>query len=108
MSHHLEELAGVTIKLKANIYFDGKVVSHTLTHPGEKRRTVGVIYPGTYTFNTGLAERMDIIAGSCRVRLAGAADWTHHEMGSVFHVPENSKFDIAVDAGMTEYLCTFG
>ncbi len=108
MSHQPGEIAGVTISLKANVYFEGGVVSHTLTAPGAPRRTLGIIRPGSYTFNTGDPERMDILAGSCRVKLAGAADWTRYAAGSFFLVPASSRFEIAVDDGFAEYLCTFG
>lgn len=100
------ELTG-TITLKANIYFEGKVLSHTITTPGFPRRTIGLIYPGEYTFNTDSAERMDILSGACRVRQAGSADWTPVHAGASFHVPAKSRFDIAVDEGIAEYLCTF-
>lgn len=103
---HPAELNG-TITLKANVYFDGKVVSHTITAAGAPRRTVGLIYPGEYTFNTDAAELMEILAGSCRVRQAGSADWTAVHAGTSFHVPAKSRFDIAVDEGIAEYLCTF-
>jgi len=103
-----DELSGVSVKLKANIYFEGRVVSHTIASDDGVKRTVGLIYPGEFTFNTGAAERMDIVAGACRVRQADAPGWTTYEAGTVFHVPANSRFDIAVDTGIAEYLCTFG
>jgi hypothetical protein len=100
-------LAGVTLTLKANIYFDGNVVSHTITSADQPRRTIGIIRPGSYSFNTAAAERMEIIAGSCRVRLKAEADWRAFAAGQSFDVPANSRFDIAVTDGITEYLCTF-
>ena len=108
MSSLPEELADVRVKLKANVYFDGKVVSHTIVSADGVRRTVGLIYPGSYTFNTSDAERMDILAGSCRVKLADAMDWTAFAAGTTFHVAAASPFEIAVDSGIAEYLCTFG
>ena len=54
----------VNAEALANIYFDGKVISHSLiTQEGDKI-TVGLIYPGEYHFNTDLAERMEIISGN--------------------------------------------
>lgn len=102
----IERIENVTVACKANVYFDGKVVSHTVTD-GARRRTIGLIYPGSFTFNTEAPERMDIIAGSCRVRVSGEASWQTYEAGSFFRVPGRSSFDIAVDAGIAEYLCTF-
>jgi uncharacterized protein YaiE (UPF0345 family) len=102
----MEQIDGASIKLKANVYFDGKVVSHTVLKDG-KKRTVGLIYPGAYTFNTDAPERMDVTAGSCRVKLAGESAWKTYGAGTAFRVPGKSSFEIAVDAGIAEYLCTF-
>jgi purine/pyrimidine-nucleoside phosphorylase len=102
----MEQIDGATIKLKANVYFDGKVVSHTVMKGG-KKQTVGLIYPGAYKFNTDAPERMDVVAGTCKVKLAGAKDFTAFGAGTFFKVPGKSSFEIAVDSGITEYLCTF-
>lgn len=107
MSSQTEELKNVSLKLKANIYFDGGVVSHTAVAADGSRKTVGLIRPGDYHFNTDAPERMDIIAGACRVKLAGQKDWTSYQGGSGFDVPGKSSFDIAVDSGLAEYLCSF-
>ncbi len=102
----LEEMKDVTLKLKANIYFDGGVISHTILKNGE-RKTVGLIRPGQYNFNTDAPERMDIIAGSCRVKLKGETAFKTYGAGTSFNVPAKSAFDIAVDTGIAEYLCSF-
>jgi uncharacterized protein YaiE (UPF0345 family) len=103
----LMKMENVSMNLKANVYFDGKVVSHGLELKDGSKKTVGLIYPGTFTFNTAAPERMDIIAGSCQVRIAGQGPWNTIEAGSYFEVPGNSSFDITVDQGLTEYLCSF-
>jgi uncharacterized protein YaiE (UPF0345 family) len=102
-----KQLDRVSVPLKANVYFDGKVISHTLLDGSGARKTLGVIWPGEYHFNTDAAERMDIIAGQCRVKQDGAADWKTFAAGEAFEVPAKSGFDIAVDQGLAEYLCTF-
>ena len=61
-----------TVLKQANVYFDGKCVSHTVLLADGTRKSLGVIFPSTLTFNTGAPERMEILAGRCRVRLAGA------------------------------------
>lgn len=104
----MNELKNVTLNLKANVYFDGGVISHTVLAEKGQRRTVGVIRPGTYHFTTDAPERMDIIAGACRVKLAGQQDWKTFSAGDTFNIAGKSAFDIAVDAGLAEYLCTFG
>jgi len=97
----------VSIVCKANVYFDGKVVSHTVIFQDGSKKTIGVIYPGTYKFNTDAPERMEISAGSCRVKLAGDAEWQTYNEGSFFEVPGKSSFEIAVDEGLAEYVCSF-
>ena len=104
---NVQQLERVSVKLKANVYFDGKVVSHTLLGADGARRTVGIIYPGSYKFNTDAPERMDIVAGQCRVRLAGQKEWKKFTPGETFQVPGHSSFEISVESGLTEYLCSF-
>ncbi len=101
------QFENATVKLKANVYFDGKVVSHTIITKDGKRKTVGIIYRGVYKFNTEAPERMELIAGDCRVKLDGSKSWWNYKMGDKFDVPGNSSFEIAVDQGMLEYICSF-
>ena len=108
MSTIPEQFDNVTAVCKANVYYDGKVVSHTLLFPDGTKKTLGLIYAGNFTFNTGAPERMELVAGACRVRIAGAADWTAYAAGTYFDVPGQSSFDIAVDDGPLEYICSFG
>ena len=42
------QFTGVTVLTKANLYFDGKVVSHTVMMPDSAKKTLGLIYPGSY------------------------------------------------------------
>jgi hypothetical protein len=95
------------ITLKANIYFDGKVVSHTIENKFGDKQTVGCIYAGSYSFNTDAPERMDIIAGTCKVRMKGQSDWVAYIEGCYFEIPGKSSFEIAVEKGITEYLCSY-
>ena len=105
--HSPAQFANVTATCKANVYFEGKVVSHTIAFADGSRKTLGLIYPGSYKFNTGVAERMEIIAGACRVRIAGQSDWIGFTNGTWFDVPANSFFEIEVGEGITEYVCSF-
>lgn len=97
----------VSVVCKANIYFDGKVVSHSIVFTDGTKKTLGLIYPGSYTFNTGAPEIMAIVAGTCRAKLAGESDWKTYAAGTEFKVPGESSFEIAVDEGITEYVCSF-
>ena len=102
------EFKFVTAVAKANVYFDGKVVSHTIFLPDNSRKTLGLIYPGKFHFGTDAAERMEIIAGECRVKLDGGANSaTAYGPGQHFEVPAKSGFDIEVNSGICEYVCSF-
>ncbi len=102
-----ESFANVTATAKANIYFDGKVVSHTITLGDGEKKTLGLIYPGSYHFGTDAPERMEIIAGTCRVKLDGSEQWSDYAAGTAFEVPGKSGFDIAVTEGIAQYICSF-
>ncbi len=101
------EFEGVTAVAKANVYFDGKVVSHTLRFTDGTKKTLGLIYAGEYHFGTDAPERMDIVAGRCEVQLDGDDTWSTYEGGSSFQVPGSSGFSIRVGNGITEYVCSF-
>ncbi len=100
------EFSNVTALAKANIYFDGKVVSHTILFADGSKKTLGVIFPGSYHFGTAAAERMEIVDGSCEVTLDGESASRPISAGSSFDVPANSGFTIAV-ADNCQYVCSF-
>lgn len=102
------EFPNVTVVAKANVYFDGKVVSHTLRFADGTKKTIGLIYPGEYHFGTDAPERMDIVAGSCNVTLDGANEARDYGAGTSFDVPGKSGFTIRVAGGIAEYVCSFG
>jgi hypothetical protein len=101
------EFHGVTAVTKANVYFDGKVVSHTLLFPGGIKKTLGLIYPGRFHFNTGKPERMEIISGNCEVQPDGEARVSAYAPGQMFEIAGNSGFEIEVKQGICEYICSF-
>jgi uncharacterized protein YaiE (UPF0345 family) len=97
----------VSVIKKANIYFDGKCVSHTVIFPDATKKTIGVIFPSSLTFNTGAPEIMELNAGKCRIRLKGEDSWTSYKGGQSFKVPGNSSFDIETVETL-DYVCHFG
>ena len=101
------QFTGVTVVAKANVYFDGNVVSHTVLLPSDEKKTIGLIRPGSYHFNTGAPERMEIIAGACRVTLDGQTAVKSYAAGTAFDVPGKSGFTIEVPDGLCEYICSF-
>ncbi|MDX1950689.1 MAG: pyrimidine/purine nucleoside phosphorylase [Verrucomicrobiota bacterium] len=107
MSGITEQFHGVSVSTKANVYFDGKVVSHALMFPDGSKKTLGLIFPGRFHFNTGQPEKMEIVAGSCSVKLDGTLVTSTYKQGEVFDVPGNSGFEIGVETGICEYICSF-
>jgi uncharacterized protein YaiE (UPF0345 family) len=107
MSSLPAQFSSVTVVTKANVYFDGKVVSHTVLFADGAKKTLGLIYPGSFHFGTGAPERMEIVAGACRVTLDGATAVTDYAAGQHFDVAGKSGFTIEVSAGLCEYICSF-
>lgn len=103
-----ESIANATIGTRANVYFDGRCVSHSLTLADGSRKSVGVVLPGAaLTFNTRAAEIMECVAGGCEYRLAGMDDWQTSSAGERFSIPADSAFEIRV-ADVYHYICHFG
>src|SRR5438270_8289540 len=94
------EFGGVTAVAKANVYFEGKVVSHSLLFPDGTKKTLGLIYTGKFHFGTDLAERMEIVAGQCSVQIDGQTTITTYSAGQVFEIPAKSGFNIEVSQGI--------
>lgn len=101
------EFPSVTVVTKANVYFDGRVVSHTVRFADGSKKTLGLIYPGRFHFGTQQAELMEIVAGRCQVKLDGSEVTQEIQAGGSFKVPAQSGFDIEVSAGICEYVCSF-
>jgi len=91
---------------KANIYFDGKCVSHAIVFADGTKKTLGVIFPATLKFTTSAAEIMELNAGKCRIRLDGEDEWKTYEGGQQFNVPANSSFDIEI-IDTVDYVCHY-
>jgi uncharacterized protein YaiE (UPF0345 family) len=103
----MSQFNNVSVVYKANVYFDGKCVSHSITLPDGSKKSVGVILPSTLTFNTGAPEIMETVSGTCRVKLAGESEWKTYGAGQSFDVPGNSSFDIEVSGEPYHYICHF-
>jgi purine/pyrimidine-nucleoside phosphorylase len=107
MSSLPAQFANVTVLTKANVYFDGNVVSHTVLFADKSKKTLGLIRPGAYHFKTGAAERMEIVAGDCTVAIDDTTGTHNYGTGTHFDVPANSGFTITVANGLCEYICSF-
>lgn len=101
-----ETLSAAQVQTRANVYFDGKCISHSLTLADGTRKSVGVILAASLSFNTGAAEIMECVGGACEYRLTPDGPWLASGPGERFSVPANSRFDIRV-ADQYHYICHF-
>jgi len=102
----MSEFKDVTITKKANIYFDGKVTSRSVIFPDGSRKTLGIMLPGEYEFNTDDRETMEIISGDLEVQLPGEEGWKTIRDGEGFEVPAQSKFGLRIKK-VTDYCCSY-
>ncbi len=102
-----EKIDGACVTAKANVYFDGKCVSHNLTLADGTKKSVGVVLQSDLSFNTGAPETMECVAGGCEYKLAGGDAWRKSGPGERFSVPGNSSFQIRVSQAY-HYICHFG
>ena len=103
----MSQFNNVSVVSKANVYFDGKCVSHAITLADGTKKSVGVVLPSTLTFNTGAAEVMEVVDGACRVKLRCSDDWVAYGAGQSFSVAGDSSFEIEVTQTL-HYVCHFG
>ena len=107
MTQSVNQLAVASVNTQANVYFDGKCISHSVVLADGSRKSVGVILPATLTFNTDAPEVMECVAGSCDYKVAGSEAWVTSGAGSQFSVAANTAFQIRV-AVAYHYICHFG
>lgn len=102
----MSEFNNVTIVKNANIYFDGKVTSRTVVFPDGSKKTLGVMLPGEYEFDTAEKEIMEILAGQLDILLPGETEWRTINGGESFEVPAHSKFGLKIKK-VTDYCCSY-
>jgi len=102
----MSQFENVTVTKAANIYFDGKVTSRTITFADGGKKTLGIMLPGEYKFNTAAGELMEILSGDLEVLLPGNSKWKKVVGGESFEVPSNSAFQLKVKK-ITDYCCSF-
>ena len=102
----MSDFKNVTVIKKANVYFEGKVSSRTIVFADKSKKTLGIMLPGEYEFNTGEKELMEIHSGKMDVLLPGATVWKKYSENMSFEVPEKSKFKLKVYE-LTDYCCSF-
>lgn len=102
----MSEFDNVTIVKEANVYFDGKVTSRSVIFPDGSKKTLGIMLPGEYEFNTVDKEIMEIMRGDLDVLLPGEDGWKTIKGGEEFEVPALSKFCLKIKS-ITDYCCSF-
>lgn len=103
----MSEFKNVTVIKKANVYFDGKVISHTILFPDGTKKTLGIMLPGDYEFSTEDKEFMELLTGDLEVLLPGDDGWQSLRGNDSFTVPARSKFNLKVKQ-ITDYCCSYG
>jgi uncharacterized protein YaiE (UPF0345 family) len=103
----MSQFDNVTVLHKANVYFEGKVTSRTLVFPDGTKKTLGVMLPGQFQFNTDTKEIMEFYSGELLVLLPGETEWKAFGPGTQFEVAANTTFKLDVKT-VTDYCCSFG
>jgi len=101
----MPQFENVVIVKAANVYFEGQVTSRTIKFEDGTSKTLGIMLPGEYIFNTGDKELMEILSGELEVLLPGD-EWKFIQGGESFEVAANAKFQIKVKS-VTDYCCHF-
>lgn len=101
----MSQFKDVSITREANIYFGGKVTSRAVHFPDGTKKTLGIMLPGDYEFNTEAKELMEILSGDLEIQLAGEA-WKKVSSGDSFEVPANSSFKLKI-IEVTDYCCSY-
>ncbi|MGI5854568.1 MAG: pyrimidine/purine nucleoside phosphorylase [Bacillota bacterium] len=100
------EFVNARIIKKANIYYDGKVTSRTVFTETGERKTLGIMLPGEYQFNTGAEELMEVLGGEMEIMLPGENTYKKYTEGMSFVVPANSSFKLIVKS-VADYCCSY-
>ena len=102
----MDKFQDVNVDKLANIYFQGNVVSRNIFFKDGSRKTLGVMLPGKYEFNTELREIMEIMSGKLNLKLQNDEDWKSIKDGMNFNIPKNSSFKVEV-LELVHYTCSY-
>jgi len=102
----MSKFESVNVVKAANVYFNGNVTSRTIEFSDGSIKTLGILMPGEYLFNTGKPELMEIQSGDVEYCLKGETAWHTVGAGGSFHVPGNSAFQIRAKT-VADYICSF-
>lgn len=91
--------------VEVNEYFEGNVKSFVV-ESGEGKKTVGVMKPGEYEFDTTTKETMTVVVGEMSVYYPEDDDWEEFGAGSSFDIAAGAKLKVKVSQD-TAYLCEY-
>ncbi len=101
----MSKFENVTVIKEANIYYDGKVTSRTVEFADGSVKSLGIMLPGEYTFNTADKEIMEMMSGELDVKLPGE-EYKTLQTPETFEVPANASFDLKIKT-VTDYCCSY-
>ena len=101
----MAKFENVTVVKEANIYYDGKVTSRTVEFEDGSIKSLGIMLPGEYTFNTADKEIMEMMSGELEIRLPNE-EWKTLQTPESFEVPANASFDLKIKT-VTDYCCSY-
>ena len=102
----MDNYKNVDVDKLANIYFEGKVISRNIFLKDGSKKTLGVMLPGEYEFNTESRELMEIISGKLNLKLKYDKDWKLISDSMDFNIPKNSSFKVKV-LELVNYSCSY-
>jgi len=102
----MSQLKNITIIKEANIYYEGKVTSRSITLSDGSKQSLGIMLVGEYTFGTNEAEIMEIMSGELEIRLPNESEFRTLNTPETFEVPANSSFDLKIHS-VTDYCCSY-
>ncbi len=91
----MSEFENVSVVREANVYFDGQVTSRSVIFQDGSHKTLGIMLPGEYEFNTDDKELMEIMSGKLEVLLPNS-EWETIHGGESFEVSAKSKFQLKI------------
>ena len=102
----MEVFNNVNVEKEANYYFDGKVTSRNIIFQDGSKKTLGIMLPGEYEFNTEHKEIMEITSGEIEVLISSDEGWKEMSKGMSFEIPKNSSFKLKVNKTF-DYCCSY-
>ncbi len=102
----LNQIDSVTVYKKPNIYFKGRSISYNIECADGTKKTLGVLLPTEkpLTFETHVHEKIEIVTGTCQVKIGDDPNVYLFSEGDSFDVTANSRFSMMTD-NFVDYVC---